>query len=247
MATREFTSFQIRLEHYVTVTHAIPPERMTPYLPEDLELDLLKGPEGENVALISVTCSLNRDLRWYPGEEAGLDFHHSTYRTYVRRGEEQAAYLLANYLEQGVSHGFGRLGIENTFDAEFDVFTSFESATLSYPRYYCEALSDGGDTIIEIESGGEEVQGLKPFGTGEEMTRFITHRPTTYFPMSGGLLGRMRVEHEEMHPVSGRLLAGQFDMWEELGVLRPEEFEQPYSVIIQPSVDLTGYPPSYVP
>ena len=242
----EFASYKVDIEHLVFVTHAVPPERVQPYLPEDLQLDTIEGPEGEDVALVTVTCCLNRNMCWAPSDEVSIDFHQSTYRTYVRHGDERAVFFPGNYVEKGTNHVFERLAMENTFAAEFDVSTSYYADTRSYPRYYCEALSDGGDTIIQVSSSGDEPEASTPFHSGQELVQFITNRLVAYFPMPGGLLGKMAVEHEKMNPVQAELLAGQFDLWEELEILRPEEFEQPYSVLIQPSVQLTGYPPEVV-
>lgn len=238
----ETISFKVIIEDFLIVTHAVPSERVRPHVPAEIELDLIKGPEGEDFALVSATCFLNQGFHWTPPESPSLDFHQSTYRTYIRQDGDQAVYFFGNYLERGIPFALERLAMKNTYPADFDIAFSYNPVDRSYRRYYCEIISDKGDTIIEASSTGQEPEAYTPFNTGKEMAHFITYRPVGYFSMTGGKLGSMRVEHAEMNPVNAELLAGQFDLWEDLGIVFEEEFEQPYSVLIQPSVELAGYP-----
>ena len=245
--SEEFSSYTVHIDHLLFVTHAVPPERVQYYLPEDLVLDTLPGPENDRLALVTVTCCLNREMRWSPGDQVSLGFHQSTYRTYVRRGEETGVYFLGNYVEKGVPYYPDQVGMGNTFATEFDVSITFDEETDGYSRYYLEGLSDGGDTIIQIRSDGAAPEAVLPFRSGEELSRFITGRRVGFYPTPDELLARMRVEHEEMTPVGAELLAGQFDLWEELSIVHPEEFEAPHSVLLQPRLVMTGFPAEIVP
>ena len=240
MANEASNTFTVTLENLLIVTHAVPVERVRPRVPKSLELDVLKGPEGEDVALISTTCFLNRDLQWPQGSEPILDFHQATYRTYIKYNEEPAVYILGSFIERGTPSIFERLSAKNAFAADFDISLSYDPSNRSYRRYYCEVLSEKGDTIIEVKSGGEEPRASIPFDTGLEMAHFITQRPANLYSMSDGGLGCLRLEHEEMNPVDAEILAGEFDYWGKLGILREEEFELPYCVLIQPDVEIKG-------
>lgn len=239
MSSDESTCFETAIENLLVVTHAVPAERVRLHVPGGLELDLIKGPEDEDVALVSATCFLNTDFHW-PGTHSA--FHQSTYVTYTRPNGEAGVYILANFLERGTPL-LERLAVENSYPADFDVSLSYDPSSRSYGTYYCEILSDHGDTIIQVRSAGGEPEVSMPFTSPREMAMFITHRLTACFPMAGGGLGIMSAEHEEMDPVGAELLAGQFDLWEKLGILRLEESELPYSVLIQPRIALSGHFP----
>ncbi|MHB0913738.1 MAG: YqjF family protein [Armatimonadota bacterium] len=209
--------FRATIENLLLITHAVPAERVRPLVP-GLELDLVKGPEGEDVALVTTTCCLVQE------EGRDFGFHMSEYRTYVKGG----IYVAEWFIEHGVAPD-----LPAAETADFDVSMAYDPSTRSYRRYYCEMLSDLGTAIIEVSSEGLPPEPSTPFATGEELARFITDRPTKWY--ADGTTAPIR--HARMDPVEAEMLAGQFDVWEELGILREEEFEQPYSLLIQPVLE----------
>lgn len=242
----DFTTFTVNMENLLIVTHAVPVQRVRPRVPQQLELDTIKGPEGEDFALVSETCFLNRDLRWMPEGEENLDFHQSSFITYVKHGHEAGIYTIGSFVERGTPLVFERMSMKNAYAADFDISLAYDPEQQSYGHYYCEVLSSKGDTLVEIQSDGTKPGFSTPFKSAEEMVHFITARSVNYCVLIGGAIGKMRVEHEEMTPAGGDLLAGEFEFWENLGILREEEFEQPYSVLIQPNLTVTMHKPEII-
>jgi hypothetical protein len=238
-----FDSYTTVAENVLIVTHAVPIQRIRPEVPEALELDAIKGPEGEDFALVSTRFFLNRDLRWSPSGEESLDFHQCFSETYVRSNEETGVYVLACFLERETPLVFERLAMKNAYAADFDVSLAYDPTERAYQHYYTELLSSKGDTAIEVSSAGHEPSARTPFESGQEMSRYITDRHILYFAMIGGGLGAMRLEFGEMNPIEGDLLSGEFGYWEDLGVLREEEFEKPYSVLLQPAIEVIVHAP----
>lgn len=246
MTTKDFSSFRFTNEDVLHVVHAVPVQRICPLIPAPLEPDVVRGPEGEDIALVFVTSSLIRDLMWMPFEESCLDFHQCAYGTCVRHEGIAAAFVLGVFVEKSSTSAIERTGMKAVYPADFDVALSYDPATNGYRRYYCEILSDKGDTLIEAQSGGGHPSARVPFASSEEMIRFVTGRQMACFVTADGSLGCMRLEQEQTESVEADLLAGQFDYWENLGIAREEEFESPYLVLIQPSVEVTAYPPTIV-
>lgn len=46
-----------------------------------------------------------------------------------------------------------------------------------------------------------------------------------------------------MDPFGGSLNAGHLDPWTELGILFPDEYDGVYSVLVQPHVHFSPFPP----
>jgi len=242
----QFTRFKATIEDLLTVTHAVPPERVRPHVPDELELDTIEIPGSGQVALVSTACFLNRNAHWAALEEPGVDYRQTTYQIYVKRRGEAAAFLVGTYVESGLPFLAERLAMENVWEADFDVSVAYDLHRRAYRRYYCKVTSNHGNTVVEAKAPGPEPDAHPPFDTGRQMSRYITDRPISYFWTFGGVLGSMRVEHEEMNPVEAWLVTAQFDLWEELRILTREEFMRHYAILIQPEIGFTAYPPSRV-
>lgn len=246
MSLRQYASFKVTVEDLFIVTHAVPPERVRPHVPHEFELDTIEIPASGEAALVSAACFFNRNAHWAPLQEPSLDYHQATYRTYVKRRGEAAVFFLGTYIEGGLPFVAQRLAIGNAWEADFDVSIAYDPHRRAYRRYYCRAASDHGTTVVEAKAPGPEPDTHAPFDTGRQMSFFITHRLVGYFRMPGGVLGSMRVEHEEMNPVEGWLITAQFDLWERLGILTRREFMRHYAVLVQPRTEFVAYPPSPV-
>jgi hypothetical protein len=75
------------------------------------------------------------------------------------------------------------------------------------------------------------------------MVEFITHRLHGFAKSPLGFEVHGPVEHRRMTPWAGRLNSGICDFWEMHDILGPDEFADPYSVLVEPSVHFTLHPP----
>jgi hypothetical protein len=222
-------------EDYLIVTHAVPIERVWTYVPEELELDTVMLPNGTEAALVSVVCLLHRGMKW-EDQDSPLDFHQCTYQTCVRRGGEPGVYVFGTFVESGFPSIMRRIGISNACFADFEISISYDDEKRTYNALQCEVLSDEGDTLIEIESD-------EAVPIDRDAARFVTDRRNAYFTMQDGVLGFARSEFTSMEPSAVKLLDAEFELWEEMEILREEEFLSPYSVLIQPSIEIKGSSP----
>lgn len=224
-------SYTETAEDYLVVTHAVPIERVWPYISEGFELDTIKLSNGDERALISVECLLHKAMQWSDRDKP-LDFHQCTYQACVSRNGEPAVYVFATFIESGTPFIMREIGLSNACYADFDLSVSYDCENRLYSSYLCEVMSDEGDTLIEL---APETTAPDP-----EVVRFITGRQTSYFTMKGDILGVQVVEYAGMNPASAKLVDAEFELWEDMGLLSEDEFLSPYSVIIQPSVEIRG-------
>lgn len=229
----------IDVRNFAIVTHAVPADRVRAHLPDPYELQTFSD-DGDELSLVSATCFCNKDFRWSALPYPRHTFNENTYRTYVTHKGRVGVYFFRRYLgtqlarlPQRVFERFARHG-----DFEVDVDIDEEGVH----DYFCSVEGDGRRTEFELSAlDVPDVQA--PFETPDEHAQFITYRLHGFFTSSAGFQGHMPVSHPRMDPWAGRLLNGRFDVWHELGILKPDEAGDVYSVLVQPQIDFTLYPP----
>ncbi|MDQ4145569.1 MAG: DUF2071 domain-containing protein [Actinomycetota bacterium] len=233
-------SISVEVLHFALVTHAVEAERVRARLPSLYELETFEAADGVERALVSTTCFCNHDFRPYALAYPRLTFNESTYRTYVRLGEKRGVYFFGRYLEGARAAGPQRLFARDTFLSDFEV--EIDSNENGYELYSCGVSSKCGDTHFVVRAL-DSPRAQEPFESGDELAQFITYRLHGFFTSSLGCQGHMPVGHKRMRPFAGELESGRFDLWERLGILAPEEVSSPHSVLVQPPILFTLYPP----
>ena len=233
-------SISVEVLHFALVTHAVEAERVRAHLPAIYELETFQAADGVERALVSATCFCNHDFRPYALPYPRFTFNESTYRTYVRLGDKRGVYFFGRYLEGIRSTGPQRLFARHTFLGDFEV--EIDRDEDGYELYRCAVSSRCGNTRFDVRAK-DRPRPQEPFESGDELAQFITYRLHGFFTSSVGYQGHMPVGHERMRPFSGELESGRFDLWERLGILAPDEVSPPYSVLVQPPIMFTLYPP----
>lgn len=234
------SSIRVDVEHFALVTHAVPAERVRAHLPDEYELETFRAPDGSERAFVSATCFCNRNFRAYALAYPRLTFNESTYRTYVRRESKRGVYFFGRYLGRGLAAASERLFDQHAFLGEFEV--KIDRTEKGYELYECSVSSDRGDTQFALQAV-DTPPPQQPFDSGDDLAQFITYRLHGFFTSSLGRQGHMPVGHRRMEPFAGELHSGRFDLWERMGILAPNEVLPPYSVLVQPPIPFTLYPP----
>lgn len=235
-------SFKVTLRDFALVTHCVPAARVRACLPKQLELQTFRDEQtGESFAFVSVGVFFNKNFRWSHGpERLSLNFYQATYRTYINHHGRNAAYFFKTYLETVPSYLLQRSAAHCARKAEFEVNAA--SDLHGYKNYSCVFKGREGVTQLELEAR-ELPRARPPFRSGEELSQFLTYRLHGIFRSSIGIHTDQMVQHRRIYPWSGRLKSGRFDYWKKLGILSSEEALNPYSVLIEPSVEFTFFPP----
>ncbi|TVP67750.1 MAG: hypothetical protein EA340_09985 [Nitriliruptor sp.] len=224
---------ELDVRDFALVTYLVPAERLASLLLPGLELQTVDRHET-SWAFVSASCFLNHELRWAAGPSPTWTFYQSTYRTYVRRGEDVGTLFLASYVETLPATLGQKLGLANTQRARFAVDIDRDPSG-GYRSY--RAVIDAGDDRAHLEvSATEAPHAPEPFGSPDDHVRFLTHRLHGYAHAATGLPIDAQVEHDEMVAYGGRLLRAYFPPLDAMGLLDPTEQRRPYSVLVAPGV-----------
>ena len=233
------TTAQVDVQNFALVTHAVPAERVRKHLPARFELETFVSKSGREMAFISSSTFCNRQIRWSAARYPAHDFDQCTFRTYVTWQGLRGAYFFGTYVSTRLSYVGQRMVAANTRLADFDV--DIRGGAEGYPVFDARVVAGDQQLVLQLEAL-EKPSAQPPFASVNEHTQFITYRlhgfarspfGETYGP----------IEHCHMDPWAGRLREGRFDFWEDMGVLEPDEANDVFSVLVEPSVRFTLHPP----
>ena len=234
------TTAQVDVQNFALITHAVPAERIRRLLPDRFELETFPDAEGREMGFISASSFCNRQIHWSAARYPAHDFDQSTFRTYVKHRGRCGAYFFGTYVSTRLSF-VGQISVAaHTRLADFDV--DIDLTERGYVRYASRARV-GSEELRFVLEATDAPRAKAPFETGEEHAQFITYRLHGYArpPVGGVTYGP--IEHRHMDPWEGRLLEGRFDLWDRLGLLPEDEWAEPFSVLVEPSVRFTLHPP----
>ncbi len=237
----KLATLQLDVQNFALVTHAVPAERVRPHVPDMFELQTFTGDDGRELVLVSANGFCNRQVHLAPLRYPAHDFDQVTFRTYVTyKGITNGAYFFGTYVNTALSYA-GQISVARcTWRA--DIEADIDGGAAGYPSYAYEARGPKGTVSYRL-AATEAPTAKHPFETGDELAQFITYRLHGFTQSPLGFQNHGPIEHRHMKPWSGRLLEGRFDFWAEMGILEEDEFADVYSVLIEPSVHFTLYPP----
>lgn len=235
------TTAQVDVENFALVTHAVPAERLRRLVPDRFQLETFTSRSGEEMGLISASSFCNRQIHWSSARYPAHDFDQSTFRTYVTHRGRRGAFFFATYVSTRLSFMGQVIVAAHTKLAEFEVDIQKDEAG-AYRSYSSRARTDSEELRFELQARGAP-EAKHPFRSGTEHAQFITYRLHGYArPLVGGVTYGP-IEHRHMDPWGGQLIRGRFDLWERLGLLPRDEWDAPFSVLVEPSVRFTLHPP----
>lgn len=253
---RGAATFTVTLRDFLVVSYAVPAERARPHVPESLPLDTRPGPDGQPLAFVQTTCFYNDNFHWSPTGPGGpgLSYYQSTYRILTRRGERRGAFFLRSYLGTSESFAAQRTIAREVDYAPFSVHIGGDFTQGRYERYTVRAVSERGQTALDVRGGGESAPPPAPyFADADDEAFFLTQREEGYYYAAtvgagrgGGnnTVGLLPVAHAPFRPVRAELVAARLTLWtDDLNLLEKDDLLRPVAVLIQPSVVFTSFPP----
>ena len=246
-ATRESGWYTVKttLDHFATVTYAVPPERLRPLIHDDFDLHIVSI-DGEDRALLSVVSFVDRDFRFRRVPWARWSFGQTNYRIYVRYRDQECAWFLGTTLASrfvAVPRYLWRLpwhGARTTIDARYD------ATAARYERYLLTTKSEWGAAELTLDDTGEPAALLPGFSDLETQRLVLTHPVAGYYWRTDRRLGSYRIWHDRIQPTIGRARHARFVLLDRLGIVSADEASRPYSVLIQRSVPFEIYLPPRV-
>lgn len=225
------------LAHFALVTYALPVERLRRYIPADRFIIPEFIINGQRLALMSAVPFVDVDFHFiHLLPQLKWRFGQTNYRVYVtdRQSGQHAVWFFGTTLGSWVVHvARGLWGIP-WHPARYNVQCHYDAALRRYSRYHYTVRSHWAAAEVELEDSGEPVQGVEGFASFAEMQLILTHPVEGFYQHRSGGLGSYSVWHEPIAMTTGRAQRAYFGLFERLGLLSPEEMQQPHSVLIAP-------------
>lgn len=239
MEFERFARLDDTIQNFALVTHAVPAERIRPQIPDRFELETF-WEDGLEKAWISTSSFCNHQCHWGGLRYPAFDFDQTTFRTYATYRGLRGAYFFGTWVSTKISW-VGQFSVAgHTRLADFEVDIS--GGRNGYPLYRFTATA--GPTTVGFDIEALDGVGPKPpFKTGDEHGGFITHRLWGFTRHPSGLHVVGRIQHRRMSPWAGTMNGGRFEYWTEKEILFPDEYDDVYSVLVEPSVHFKLYPP----
>jgi uncharacterized protein YqjF (DUF2071 family) len=234
------------LRHFAIVTYAIPPERLTPHLPERFVPEIVRI-GGAPRALVSAVPFLDTRFRsarlWSPGQTMG----QTNYRLYVVDTATGAhvAWFFGTTLDSvfvAVPRLLWRMPWRRgcmRFDCELD-------AGGAYARYRMSTTSAWAPAELDLEVTSEGASALDGFGDVETGLVVVTHPLVGFFRRHDGHVATYSVWHDRLRLKRARARTSRWGLLDGLGLVPFDEQTTPHSVLVQPSTDFTIYLPPRV-
>lgn len=230
----------VDLENFLMINHAVPATRVQAQLPDKLSLETFVGEDGVERCFVTTTCFCNRDLRWRLTKRPTHTFNQITFRTYVTYGEARGLYFFGTYCDTISSFLWQGAMATGTKLTPFELDISKDGR--GYSRHAGAARS-GAEEVSWLAEATDEPTPIHPFATANEHVQFIGYRLHGFSRNPWGFSTHGRVDHRKLRPFSGRLIEGRFDFWTRLGILEPDEWLMPASVLVEPHIRFTLMPP----
>jgi len=243
-ATRErgWYTVETTLDHFATITYAVPPERVRPLIHPDFELHTVSIDDDER-ALLSVVAFVDRDFRFRRLPWARWSFGQTNYRIYVRYQGQECAWFLGTTLASrfvAVPRYLWRLpwhAARTTIDARYD------AAAARYEHYSLTTRSAWAAAELTLDDTGQSADLLPGFPDLDTQRLVLTHPVAGYYWRTDGRLGSYRIWHDRIHQTVGQARHARFGLLERLGIVGADEASRPHSVLIQREVPFEIYLP----
>jgi hypothetical protein len=229
-------SFEATLKNFILVTHAVPAERVRPFLPNEIKLQTFIR-DGIETAFISAGVFYNNKFHWEAATVPQMNFFQSTHRAYVTYKGLPGVYFFKNLLGTLPSYLLQRVFCQDARLAAFDLRRFSDEA------FDVKINGADGVTHFTTEGGDASKRTWMPFEDDHALDQFITYRLFGFFKGPRGLLMNQRVSHLPMTPKRVRLETARFEIWENFGFLKPEEQAEAFVVHVQPAIEFHMLPP----
>lgn len=231
---RGFLDIDAPLEHLALITYAVPVERLAPHIPlERFEVPTFEV-GGERRALLSVVPFIDAAFRFRMAQFVRFHFAQTNYRVYVidRETGQHCVWFFGTTLGGWPVHLARWLWKIPWYPAKYAWRCRWDENAGRYKDFIYRARSEWGDARVELRDTGEPAGLLPGFDSMEEQTLILTHPVDGYFHRLDGKLGTYSVGHGVLEFTRAEPVDLRFDLLERLGVLTPEEAQQPHSALI---------------
>jgi len=234
------------LEHFAIITYAVEPERLARHLAPRFEPVCIRLNDGGIRALVSAVPFHDCDFRAARFPSPHLSFGQTNYRAYVQDRETglHSVWLFGTTLDSVTvmvprhlwKLPWHRGSIRFACDVEGDL----------YRRYQMTTRSTWAPVKLVLEDTGAPINHLDGFPDQKTGMLILTHPLTGFYRRRDGALGSYKVWHDRLAPHAGVCRHARFGLLDRLGLVRFEDQNRPYSVMLQHQTEFTIYLPPIV-
>ena len=233
------------LEHFAIVTYAIPPDRLRPHVDSRFDLDVITGPDGLRLALVSVVPFLDRDFHFVRVPRPRFTFGQTNYRAYVidRLTGRRAVWFFGTTLASWTVVVPRLLWKLPWHTARTRFACDYDDTAGRYTRYRVATRSSWAPMQLELADSGLPLESLTGFASLETGAVVLTHPLTGVFHRRDGALGSYRVWHDRLRLTTGSIVHAKIGLFDRLGLVPFAEQSSPHSVLIQRRTEFTIFLP----
>jgi hypothetical protein len=233
------------LEHFAIVTYAVEPEALTRHLMPRFEPACIKLADGTVRALVSVVPFHDRAFRAAGFPSPRLSFGQTNYRAYIvdRETSLQCVWFFGTTLDSITVMVPRHLWKLPWHRGRIQFSCELDADGARYRRYEMTTRSTWAPVELALEDIGIPIDHLDGFPNLDTGVLILTHPLTGFYRRRDGALGSYAVWHDRLTPHAGICRHARFGLLDRLGLVRFEEQDHPYSVMIQPRTEFTIYLP----
>jgi uncharacterized protein YqjF (DUF2071 family) len=235
------TLIRLSLRDLLFINYSIDPERLRPFVPDQLQLDTLIDTAGRPISLLSVVAFRVTDVRTGALPLPGISFDQISYRAYVKP-EESAAYFfetrinsravtsMTSLLRMPVSYEQIEIVIEPVLPSigTSEVELSHENPSPGSLRYSVVSFGpDGIEASVRI-GGHHSSAGPTELAVPPD---YITERPVGYVTVAGGSLYKITADHEPLDALVAHVESVRVPILSSVGIMNLDETSHPHSVL----------------
>ncbi len=236
------------LKHFAIITYAIPVDRFKGLFPERFQLDSVEV-NGQKMGLISVVPLINVDFTLAAFPFPKFTMGQTDYRIYIIDTEtgEHCVWFLGTTLDSWTLAVPRYLWNMPWHAGKISFDCALNETTGLYEKYRMKTSSAWAQASVELVQSESDAFDFPGFPDTEFALVYLTHPLAGFYYRRDNKLGTYRVWHKELQVKPAKLRSANFKLLSDLGIVKEEEQQSPYSVLIEPINEFTIYlPPTVV-
>jgi hypothetical protein len=236
------------LENFAIITYAVPAARFDGIFPNRFELDTVEI-SGQEMGLVSVVPFVDVDFTSAVFPFPNFTMGQTNYRIYIidKKTKERCVWFLGTTLDSFTLAIPRFLWNLPWYSGKVNFNCKLDASSGLYEKYEMHTESDWAPASVELTQSKQDTLNFPGFPNIESALVYLTHPLAGFYYRRDGKLGTYRVWHKELSVKPATLMAAEFRLLSNLGIVKESEQQTPYSVLIEPLNEFTIYlPPTII-
>lgn len=216
--------------------------------PERFQLDTVEI-NGQEMGLISVVPFIDVDFTSAIFPFPKFTMGQTNYRIYIIDNEtgERCVWFLGTTLDSWTLAVPRYLWNLPWHAGKVSFDCTLNEANGLYQKYHMETVSEWAEASVDLVQSESDLLEFPGFPDVESALVYLTHPLAGFYHRRDNKLGTYRVWHKELEVKPAKLKSARFKLLSNISIVKEEEQNTPYSVLIEPINEFTIYlPPTIV-